>query len=99
MSPPEARIADIMLKSVIAIPATATVLDACEFFVLHRFLAFPVVNSERRLLGAIDVELYTDELRDLGGGLSDDLFQLVGVHLAWRVSLARFGRSAPASRG
>ena len=38
---------------------------------------------ERRLLGAIDVELYTDELRDLGGGLSDDLFQLVGVHLAW----------------
>ena len=83
LSPPETRIADIMLKSVIAIPADATVLDACEFFVLHRFLAFPVVDSERRLLGAIDVELYTDELRDLGGGLSDDLFQLVGVHLAW----------------
>jgi magnesium transporter len=82
-SPPETRIADIMLKSVIALPAEATVLDACEFFVLHRFLAFPVVDSERRLLGAIDVELYTDELRDLGGGLSDDLFQLVGVHLAW----------------
>ncbi len=72
-----------MLKSVIAIPAEATVLDACEFFVLHRFLAFPVVDPQRRLLGAIDVELYTDELRDLGGGLSDDLFQLVGVHLAW----------------
>ena len=29
------------------------------------------------------MELYTDELRDLGGGLSDDLFQLIGVHLAW----------------
>jgi magnesium transporter len=29
------------------------------------------------------VELYTDELRDLGGGLNDDLFQLIGVHLAW----------------
>lgn len=81
LSPPETRIADIMLKSVIAIPADATVLDACEFFVLHRFLAFPVVDAQRRLIGAIDVELYTDELRDLGGGLSDDLFQLVGVHL------------------
>jgi magnesium transporter len=81
LSPPETRIADIMLKNVIAIPADATVLDACEFFVLHRFLAFPVVDPQRRLIGAIDVELYTDELRDLGSGLSDDLFQLIGVHL------------------
>jgi magnesium transporter len=82
LNAPETRLADIMLKSVIAIPAGATVLDACEFFVLHRFLAFPVVDPQRRLIGAIDVELYTDELRDLGGGPSDDLFQLIGVHLA-----------------
>jgi len=81
LSPPETPVAEIMLKSVIAIPADATVLDACEFFVLHRFLAFPVVDSQRRLVGAIDVELYTDELLDLGEGSYDDLFQLVGVHL------------------
>ena len=82
LNPPETRIVDIMLKEVVALPADATVLDACEFFVLHRFLAFPVVDTGRRLIGAIDVELYTDELRDLGGGPSDDLFQLIGVHLA-----------------
>jgi magnesium transporter len=84
LSPPEARVDDIMLRQVIAIPAAATVLDACEFFVLHRFLAFPVVDANRRLLGAIDVELYTDELHDLGAGEKpgDDLFQLIGVHLA-----------------
>ena len=62
LSPPEARIADIMLREVVAIPAGATVLDACEFFVLHRFLAFPVVDDHRRLIGSIDIELYTDEL-------------------------------------
>lgn len=82
LSKPDAQIDDIMLRSVIAIPSNATVLDACEFFVFHRFLAFPVVDEERRLVGIIDVELYTDELRDLGSGLNDDLFQLVGVHLA-----------------
>ena len=82
LSPPEARIAEIMLPSVVAVPADATVLEACEFFVLHRFLAFPVVDPDGRLVGTIDVELYTDELRELGGGISDDLFQLVGVHLA-----------------
>jgi magnesium transporter len=82
LSAPEARIADIMLREVVAIPAGATVLDACEFFVLHRFLAFPVVDAQRRLVGAIDVELYTDELQGLEQGENDDLFQLVGVHLA-----------------
>ena len=73
-----------MLPQVIAVPAQATVLDACEFFLLHRFLAFPVVDAAGRLVGAIDVELYTDELRELGGGINDDLFQLIGVHLARR---------------
>ena len=68
LSPPEARVADIMLRQVIAIPAGATVLDACEFFVLHRFLAFPVVDAKRHLLGVIDVEFYTDELHDLRNG-------------------------------
>ncbi|MBN1394156.1 MAG: magnesium transporter [Pirellulales bacterium] len=82
LNPPEARIAEIMLTGVVAVPAEATVLEACEFFVLHRFLAFPVVDDKGRLIGAIDVEMYTDELRELGGGISDDLFQLVGVHLA-----------------
>ena len=91
LSPPETPIAQIMLRSVIAIPSEATVLDACEFFVLHRFLAFPVIDAERRLIGAIDVELYTDELRDLGGGLNDDLFQLIGVHLAWARQLNPLG--------
>jgi magnesium transporter len=81
LSSPEAKIDDIMIRSVVAIPAEATVLDACEFFVFHRFLAFPVIDQERRLVGIIDVELYTDEMRDLSGGLDDDLFQLIGVHL------------------
>jgi magnesium transporter len=83
LSPPEARVADIMLRQVIAIPAGATVFDACEFFVLHRFLAFPVVDEKRRLLGVIDVEFYTNELCDLGREEEpgDELFQLIGVHL------------------
>jgi magnesium transporter len=88
LSHPDRPLADIMVGRVIALPETATVLDACEFFTLHRLLAFPVVDAGRRVVGVVDVELYTDEL----GGLDDpgdegrdwgnDLFQLVGVHLA-----------------
>lgn len=75
-------LAEIMVRDVITIPHTATVLDACEFFVMHRLLAFPVVDDERRIIGVVDVELYTQELSELDRSERyDDLFQLIGVHL------------------
>lgn len=83
LSPPERRIGEIMVREVVAVPSTATVLDACEFFTLHRLLAFPVVDQRRRILGIVDVELYTSELTDLDrNARNDDLFQLIGVQLA-----------------
>ncbi|WP_207399042.1 magnesium transporter [Bremerella alba] len=82
LNSPEKRIRDIMVREVIAVPHTATVLDVCEFFIFHRLLAFPVVNESHQLIGAVDVELYTDELNDLDRREgNDDLFQLIGVHL------------------
>ena len=82
LNTPETRIGDIMVKGVIAIPITATLLEACEFFTLHRLLAFPVVDNKRRVIGVIDVQLYTDELADVETpDQADDLFQLIGVHL------------------
>ena len=74
---------DIMVANVIAIPRSATVLDACEFFVLHKLLAFPIVDEERRMIGLVDVDLYTKELSDLDKrDDSENLFQLIGVHLS-----------------
>src|SRR5438445_757029 len=32
------RLSEFMIRNVVAIPHTATVLDACEFFVMHKFL-------------------------------------------------------------
>ncbi len=80
LSLPDKPLADLMVRQVITLPATATVLEACEFFIQHRLLAFPVVDDGGRLLGVVDMELYTDELSQLGEGrVGDDLFQLVGV--------------------
>lgn len=87
LSDPGVPVEDIMVKRAIAIPHTATVLDACEFFTLHKLLAFPVVDDAGRLAGLVDVDLYTEELGELGQDESfrregnEDLFQLIGVHL------------------
>ena len=82
LSPDATPIRELMVARVVTIPAAATVLDACEFFLLHKFLAFPVVDEDRRMLGIVDVDLYTEELADLDRREDlDDLFQLIGVHL------------------
>src|SRR4051812_6804896 len=62
LSPAATPLTEIMGKDVVAVPAGATVLDACEFFIQYRLLAFPVVDGDGRLLGVIDVDLYTDAL-------------------------------------
>ena len=99
LSPLETPVAKIMVRDVICVPQNATVLDACEFFIMHRLLAFPVVDEKRRILGVIDVELYTAELGDIERSERyDDLFQLVGVHLSEAQHgspLAAFGRRFP----
>ena len=83
LNPPETPVADVMVRNVVALPATATLVDACEHFMLHRFLALPIVDENRRILGVVDVELYTDEISDLARREeSEDVFQLIGVRLA-----------------
>jgi magnesium transporter len=83
LNPPDKPLTQIMVRQVLALPASSTVLDACDFFIQYRLLAFPVVDESRRVLGVVDVELYTDELGRLGDvAHRDDLFQLIGVHVA-----------------
>jgi magnesium transporter len=98
LSPLDKRVEEIMVREVITLSKNATVLDACDFFILHRLLAFPVVDKDRRILCIVDVELYTDELIDLDRTeRHNDLFQLIGVHLAeaQQSSVVAFRRRFP----
>lgn len=80
---PDELLADIMIRRVIAIPETATVLDACEFFVLHKFLAFPIVDHERRIVGVVDINLFNEEVFGIPKThTGDELFQAIGFHIS-----------------
>jgi len=82
LSPTDAKIADLMVRDVVTVSSTASVRDACELFLAHRFLAFPVVHN-RRMVGIVDVELFADGIDDLERTKQqEDLFQLMGVHLS-----------------
>jgi magnesium transporter len=80
---PDENLADVMIRRVIAIPENATLLEACEFFVLHKFLAFPTVDQEHRIVGVIDINLFNEEVFGISKTKSsDDLFQAIGFHIA-----------------
>ncbi len=64
-SPLNTKIEQIMSKNLIAIPHTANLMEALEFFILHRYLAFPVVDEQRKMLGVIDVNVFTQEMLDI----------------------------------
>jgi magnesium transporter len=77
------RIGDLMINRIIAIPQTATLLEACEFFVLHKFFAFPVVDEERRILGLIDIGVFTEEVFDIAEREQhEDVFETIGFHIS-----------------
>src|SRR5947209_6877921 len=64
-APLDQPLSDVMVTGVIAIPQRASVLEACEAFILHKFLAFPVVDDQRRIVGVVDVGLLSDEAFDM----------------------------------
>lgn len=99
IAPLDRVVGDIMIDRVIAIPHTATLLEACELFVLHKFLAFPVVDQERRMVGVVDVSVFTAEVLDMSPGEQrpDELFEALGFRMSqmrdaspWKAFRLRF---------
>jgi magnesium transporter len=82
-SPPQTRLGDIMVRRVLSLPATATIMEGCEAFVMHKLLAFPVVDKQRRIVGVVDVGLLADEAFDLAEREETDaLFESIGFRIS-----------------
>lgn len=82
-SPRDTIIREAMIANVLALPRTATVYDACDFFILYKFLAIPIVDEDRHLLGVVDVNLFTDEIVSLNEpDKHGDIFETIGFRFA-----------------
>jgi len=78
----EKPIAEVMISKVVAIPHTAKVLEACEFFAMYRFFAFPVVDEQQHMVGIVDVSLFTEEVFDLAERQqSETIFESIGLRI------------------
>lgn len=96
---PQSPLSELMIRRVVAIPQAATLMDACDLFVLHKFFAFPVVDERRRVVGMIDIGVFTEEVLDLGAEPEkvDDVFEAIGFRVSqvrgaspWQAFQVRF---------
>jgi len=83
MGDAEQKIGELMMKPVLSLRSDATLQIAIETFAIHRLLALPVVDAEQRLVGLVDIRLYSDELYMMAEHDREvDLFQIIGVSVA-----------------
>lgn len=78
----DAKLGTIMITRVVAVPQAATLLEACELFVLYKFFAFPVIDAERHVVGVIDIGVFTEEVMDLTEPEKiNDMFETLGFRI------------------
>jgi len=85
---PTRTIASLMQPRVVTVPASATVGQARAQLLEHGVLALPVIGTLGRMYGVVDVTLFAGDLPDPERQRpgSDDLFQLIGLHLSTAAS-------------
>lgn len=77
---PRQLVDNVMITSVISVTADTPLEEVMEVFAIYRLLALPVVDGENKLLGAVDVQLYAEEMVDLAQThQAAEVFQLIGV--------------------
>lgn len=82
-APCDRSVRSIMIERVVSIPQSATLLEACEWFVLHKFLAFPVVDDDRHIVGVIDVGAFSGEVLDIAERRrTDEIFDAIGFRVS-----------------
>jgi len=82
-SSPQTELRDVMVRRVLSLPSTGTILEGCEAFVMNKLLAFPVVDDQKRILGVVDVSLLAEEALDLAEKEETEaLFESIGFRIS-----------------
>jgi magnesium transporter len=92
ISRPSVRLSEIMSRNIVSIPHTANILQACEMFLLHKYLAFPVLDDHGKIIGVVDAGLFTQETMNYAEKQHiDDVFQIIGFGVAQIKGRSPFG--------
>ncbi len=83
-SPGETKIAEIMVRNPIRLTTQCSIDIALEYFILYKFLAFPVVDSQGKLVGIARANDFIEEtvaIEEEAEHARDDLLKIIGIQL------------------
>jgi len=94
---PEVLIRDILISPVVSVPEHATLREAFQIMAGRKLLAVPLVDSQNRISGVIDVRHYSEDSVDFERReAAERMFQLLGFHIEdtekgiWPAFVSRF---------
>lgn len=74
---------EIMDVDIKYIPCGATVFDIWSEFVIHKYLALPVVDDDKCLVGVVDINVFTDNVNDVfERSQTDEAFETIGFKIS-----------------
>lgn len=80
LSQPDAAVRSIMRASMVTVSPETTLEEALEVFAVHRLWALPVVDSDGRMLGIVDAQVYVEEMFEFAeAARMADLHQIIGM--------------------
>lgn len=88
----EQKLSEIANQRVRSISEDAELSDILTDFVVHKYLAMPVVDVDRKLVGIVDVSSFTENVSDiLERDSADEIFETIGFRLSQIKGASIFG--------
>jgi magnesium transporter len=76
-------VSKIMIRKVIKLKPTDTVLMAHEMMLRHKLLAIPLVDEQKRIAGVIDIKLFSDSSFEPDSRQQvDEVFEAIGFRIS-----------------
>jgi len=77
------RISEVMIRQVIKMISSQTILAAHELMVQHKLLALPLVDHEDRIFGVIDINMFSDISFEVESRPQvDEVFESIGFRVS-----------------
>jgi magnesium transporter len=79
---PAKKLSEVCLREIVTVGTDISLLDAAKIFERHRFLSLPAVDHRGRLVGVLDLHVFTSRKIDLSDrAILEEVFQTIGIRL------------------
>lgn len=81
--PLKKRISEVMIRRVIKLRPSETIMAAHEMMMQHKLLALPLIDDQKRIMGVIDITMFSDMPFELDSRPQvDEVFESIGFRIA-----------------